>query len=102
MPWCDECDRFLNPNTVHDDGTCPGCGSTIARSRHLQRSRRGRGASADAMAVRAAGVDTPADPADAVEDVGSTPWHFKLLLVALVVYLGWRFAEAIVWLADKL
>lgn len=21
------------------------------------------------------------------------PWHFKLMVVALVVYLGWRFAE---------
>ncbi|MFZ8875797.1 MAG: hypothetical protein ACO3V0_00085 [Ilumatobacteraceae bacterium] len=22
-----------------------------------------------------------------------TPWHFKLLVVALIVYLGWRFVE---------
>ena len=23
----------------------------------------------------------------------STPWHFKLLVVATVVYLGWRFIQ---------
>jgi len=23
----------------------------------------------------------------------TTPWHFKLLVVALVLYLGWRFVE---------
>jgi hypothetical protein len=22
-----------------------------------------------------------------------TPWHFKLLVVALVLYLGWRFSD---------
>ena len=37
---------------------------------------------------------------DVVEAPTSTddekaPWHFKLLVVALVVYLGWRFADMI-------
>jgi len=26
------------------------------------------------------------------------PWHFKLLVVALCVYLGWRFVQLIVWI----
>ena len=26
-------------------------------------------------------------------DEEKAPWHFKLLVVALVVYLGWRFFE---------
>jgi hypothetical protein len=26
------------------------------------------------------------------------PWHFKLMLVALVIYLGWRFVQLIVLL----
>ena len=30
------------------------------------------------------------------ETVGA-PWHFKLLLVATVVYLGWRFVQLIFW-----
>jgi hypothetical protein len=25
MPYCDNCDRFLNPNTLSDGGTCPTC-----------------------------------------------------------------------------
>ena len=29
MPWCERCDRFLNPNTVQPDGTCPSCGRTV-------------------------------------------------------------------------
>jgi hypothetical protein len=26
------------------------------------------------------------------------PWHFKLMLVALVIYLGWRFVQLIMLL----
>jgi hypothetical protein len=29
----------------------------------------------------------------------SAPWHFKLLVVALCVYLGWRLVQAIAWIA---
>ena len=27
------------------------------------------------------------------------PWHFKLLVVAVCVYLGWRLIELIAWIA---
>jgi len=30
------------------------------------------------------------------------PWHFWLLVVALVVYLGWRAIQGIGWLAGHL
>ncbi|CAN5198533.1 hypothetical protein BH24ACT1_BH24ACT1_07540 [soil metagenome] len=33
-------------------------------------------------------------------DVG-TPWHFKLLVVAVVAYLGWRAVELVVWLVGR-
>lgn len=23
MPWCDDCDRFYNPSTLSEEGTCP-------------------------------------------------------------------------------
>ena len=39
----------------------------------------------------AEGAETAEDAADE-----STPWHFKLLVVALVVYLGWRLVELFV------
>ncbi len=30
------------------------------------------------------------------------PWHFKLLVVATVAYLGWRLLQGIFWLAQLL
>ena len=29
MPWCEDCDKFWNPNTLPPDGTCPTCGRMI-------------------------------------------------------------------------
>ena len=48
------------------EGTCPTCGREL---------------------------DVPAKPTDGDDDEEKAPWHFKLLVVALVVYLGWRFFE---------
>jgi hypothetical protein len=30
------------------------------------------------------------------------PWHFWLLLAALVVYLGWRVVQGVGWVAERL
>ncbi len=30
MPWCEDCSKFWNPNTIPPDGTCPTCGRIIA------------------------------------------------------------------------
>ena len=48
------------------EGTCPTCGRDL---------------------------EAPAPTAGADGDDEKAPWHFKLLVVALVVYLGWRFFE---------
>ncbi|HZA77747.1 MAG TPA: hypothetical protein VE623_15305 [Acidimicrobiales bacterium] len=29
------------------------------------------------------------------------PWHFKLLVLATVVYLGWRFVGLIEWVVGR-
>jgi hypothetical protein len=34
-------------------------------------------------------------------DQGRAPWHFKLLVVAIVLYLGWRAVEGVGWLLDR-
>jgi hypothetical protein len=68
VPWCETCDRFYNPSSLAPDGTCSKCGRFIA------------------------------DPADEAEDEAKIPWHFWVLVAALVVYLGWRLAEFIAWL----
>jgi hypothetical protein len=31
-----------------------------------------------------------------------TPWHFKLMILAVAIYLGWRAWQGIEWLAGKL
>lgn len=35
------------------------------------------------------------------EEFESTPWHFKLLVIALVLYLGYRLVQLIIWLSGK-
>ncbi len=69
MPWCDDCSRFWNPNSMNEDGTCPTCGRRLAEP----------------------GASTKTD-------VPRAPWHFKLLVVATAVYLGWRTVQGIQWL----
>lgn len=38
--------------------------------------------------------------ADTVETPG-VPWHFKLLLVAVVLYLGFRAWQGVAWVLDR-
>lgn len=67
MPWCDTCAKFWNPPTLHD-GHCPACGAELE------------------------------GPTDAGEKaVPHAPWHFKLLLVALVLYLAFRAYQGVFW-----
>jgi hypothetical protein len=74
VPWCEGCSRFLNPNTLLADGTCPTCGRMVAEP------------SSDEAA---------APPTKA-------PWHFKLLVLVTVIYLGYRLIQMIGWLIEWL
>lgn len=67
MPWCEECAKYHAPTAMNDDGTCPVCGGQVGESE-----------------------------AKAERQDESTPWHFKLLVGATIVYLGWRFVQLIV------
>jgi hypothetical protein len=68
MPWCDRCDRYLAPNALKTDGTCPTCAERV-------------------------------DTTDLKNPVpAKVPWHFWLMVAALVVYLGWRLVQGIGWL----
>lgn len=69
MPWCEECAKYRTPSSINEDGTCPSCGRPIGE------------------------VEQRAS-VEAVDE--STPWHFKLLVVMLVIYLGWRFGQIFV------
>jgi hypothetical protein len=73
MPWCEHCSKFWNPNSIPPDATCPKCGKPV----------------------------TPGRPVTVAEDDPgedyTAPWHFKLMVVAIVVYLGWRVVQMIGW-----
>lgn len=66
MPWCEDCAKFWNPNSMGAGGECPTCGRVIAE-------------------------------AGDVAEVPRAPWHFVLLVVALVLYLGFRAYQGVVW-----
>ena len=65
---------------MNEDGTCPTCGRLVeapvrqpitAKNIDLRKLAAGEGNEAEAK----------------------TPWHFKLLMVLLVLYLGWRIVQ---------
>ena len=66
MPFCEHCAQFWSPNSMPVTGMCPSCGRQIATPQEIQ----------EAAEYKA-------------------PWHFKLMVVALVIYLGWRFVQLI-------
>ena len=72
MPWCETCSRFYNPNSLRADGSCPTCGRVVA---------------------------APSAGAEARE---RAPWHFWVLLAAVVAYLGWRLVQGVAWVVQGL
>jgi hypothetical protein len=63
MPWCEECSKYWTPSAMNDDGTCPTCGNPVE----------------------------PPEPRG--EGNEKAPWHFKLLVIATVAYLVYRFLD---------
>jgi hypothetical protein len=79
VPWCEDCAKYWAPSAMREDGTCPTCGRAI---------------DAPPAPVTAKNVDLR-KLAGGDEDV-SAPWHFKLLMVLLALYLGWRIVDLVV------
>jgi hypothetical protein len=69
MPWCDGCAKYWTPASMNDDGTCPRCGADL-----------------DPPAIAGPTDDEP-------DKDEKAPWHFKVMIVALVVYLVYRFGS---------
>ncbi|MBI4884962.1 MAG: hypothetical protein HY826_13005 [Actinobacteria bacterium] len=80
MPWCEDCAKYWTPSAMNDDGSCPKCGNQPA----AQQSRTGRPITARNINLHqlAAGDGNEADM--------KAPWHFRLLMVMLALYLGYR------------
>ena len=68
MPWCEACSRFFTPPSMNPDGSCPSCGRVLV------------------------------EPAAVATETPRAPWHFKVLVAAVVVYLGWRLVQLIAWI----
>jgi hypothetical protein len=84
MPWCETCSKFWTPSSMKPDGTCPTCGRALAAPDAPVSDER----------------PPPIDPKDLdlkelAGDDAKAPWHFKLLVVALVGYLAWRLFDLV-------
>lgn len=74
MPWCVSCNKFLTPSTVRPDATCPKCGNIVEKG-------------------LIPGMTRPANEAPT-----GVPWHLKLLMSGVALYLGWRFLQMGDWI----
>jgi hypothetical protein len=103
MPWCAGCDRFLSPNTVLADSTCPHCHTRVPDAAPISGAKTADTREADTprAPVAPASPSPPAPngahaadhtaPEPAPDDEHTPiPWHLWLLIAAVVVYLGYR------------
>lgn len=77
MPWCEECSKYFAPSAMMPDGSCPKCLKPIADVNI------NGGLTAKTINIKKLAQNSPD------EDI-SVPWHFKLLVGALIGYLSWR------------
>jgi len=77
MPWCEPCAKYFSPSSLSVEGKCPECLAVVAEPTTSGRIT----------------VDTLDLKKLAGTDDEGTPWHFKLLVGLLCVYLGWRFVQ---------
>ena len=99
MPWCEHCAKFWTPSSMQADGTCPTCGRVLPRA---------AGPAEGPAEGAAEDVATGGQPGMTAKDVNlremagkeaKAPWHFKLLMLLLALYLGWRLVQLIQWIA---
>ena len=82
MPWCEHCAKFWTPSSMKADGSCPTCGRVLP----------------------VVGTQTEAEAPLTAKDVNvremagedaKAPWHFKVLVALVVLYLGWRLVQLV-------
>lgn len=81
MPWCEPCSHYFAPSAMTPEGNCPNCGRAIDTANVVTSSR------ADG-ALRPSDAPTLSELSKMSGE--KAPWHFKLLMAMLVLYLGWR------------
>jgi hypothetical protein len=94
VPWCDDCSKFWNAPEL-TDGVCPTCGQALAvPERH--------GSVAPALPTgQTQTTSGPVRTGPGAKAKGA-PWHFKLLVVGVTVYMIYRIYWLAVWLPKHL
>jgi len=97
MPWCDDCSKFWNAPDLGAGGACPSCGKVLAAGSAASASPPVEPASPPPPGPSSStDADEPSNgPASRAK---GAPWHFKLLVVGVTVYMVYR----IYWLAEWL
>ena len=85
MPWCEDCAKYFAPTAMSPDGTCPACGRSLDEQRPITR-----------VTGRSIDLRRLASGADGSSDDAAAPWHFRLLVGLLAVYLVWRVIDLFV------
>lgn len=78
MPWCEECAKYWTPSAMNEDGTCPSCGRVVE---------------AQQATAKNINIKKLAQGDDSEDAEAKAPWHFKLLMVLLALYLVWRIIQ---------
>jgi hypothetical protein len=79
MPWCEDCSKYWTYSSLPPDGSCPTCGRVVTTPEHPVGS-----VTAETLNLR-----------EMAGEKAKVPWHFKLMVVALVIYLGWRLVQLV-------
>lgn len=87
MPFCEDCAKYWAPSAMGSDGSCPSCGRHLDGPVIASTTPRPR-VTADDLDLKKLAGQQGDDP--------SAPWHFKLLVTGVVVYVGWRIVNLFV------
>jgi hypothetical protein len=83
LPWCDDCSKFWNPPEMGSGGTCPSCSRPLVPA-----GEGGDGGQPD---------PSPSGTTSLTRAKGA-PWHFKLMVFGVTVYMVYRVYWFIEWL----
>jgi hypothetical protein len=103
MPWCEDCAKFWNPSSMKPDGSCPTCGRVLPVREAPQpgpAARQGRetDATGDVAGGEAGEAGPELEKVDFKKLAGKdakAPWHFKVLMALLAIYLTWRLVQLV-------
>ena len=98
MPWCHQCGRLVEEDDeVAGEPADPAAEPEVRPRREAPDAMRGR--PLPEIGARPAGRRWRLTTAQAATEAHvKAPWHFKVLVVGTVVYLGYRLYQGIGWL----